>query len=409
MAEMGFRAFGQVLVACAPVAAATALLVGAAVGVAAGQTPAPGSGGGTVDAGFGRGVTIGSGDGTASLTVRARMQIRSTTSDTPDDERPANADVSIRRMRLVFQGNARGPALTYYVQLSFATLDTEADLRVPLRDAYVTWTVGRDATLRIGQMKVPFSRQRVVSSSAMQLVDRALVVGELNLDRDVGAQWSARVPGTGRRVGYTLGIFGGEGRNRAGRDLGYLYTARIEASPLRSFDAYSEADLRRDPAPRVAIGAGVGYNQNTNRPRSTIGDPYPAGDFDYRHAEVDAVFKQRGFSLTGELMYRGADTDRRTVSFNGAPITIASRSGWGGYIQGGQMLTARVEMSGRYGRLSPREGTADTLVPSHEFVAGASYYASEHNLKVQGDYTHLRATGAPRAGRQVRVQLQLFF
>jgi len=406
---MGLRAFRRLLVAGAPVAAATAVLVGASVGMAAGQTPAPASAGPTVDAGLGRGATIGSADGTASLNIRARIQVRSTASDTPDDERPAIGDVSIRRMRLVFQGNARGPSLTYYAQLSFATLDTEPDLRVPLRDAYVTWIVGRDAMLRIGQMKVPFSRQRVVSSSALQLVDRAVMVSELNLDRDVGAQWSARVPGTGRRVAYTLGIFGGEGRNRAGRDLGYLYTARVEGSPLGPFDDYSEADLSRNPAPRLAIGAGVGYNQNTNRPRSTIGEPYPAGDFDYRHAEVDAVFKRRGLSVTGELMYRGADADRRTVDVNGAPLTIASRSGWGGYIQGGQMLTAHVELSGRYGHLSPREGTADTLTPSHEFVAGSTYYSFEHNLKVQGDYTHLRETGRPRAGRQARVQLQLYF
>ena len=406
---MQIPGFWRRLRTSAPFAAATALLVGAATATAAGQTPAPAPGGATVDAGFGRGVTISSDDGSASLNIRARMQVRSTTSDTPDDERPASADISVRRMRLVFQGNARGDALTYYVQLSFATLDTEPDLRVPLRDAYVTWTVGQNAMLRVGQMKVPFSRQRVVSSSAMQLVDRAVVVGELNLDRDVGAQWSARLPGTGKRVGYTLGFFGGEGRNRSGRDLGYLYTARVEGWPLGPFDDYVEADVRRDPTPRLAIGAGVGYNQNTNRPRSTIGEPYPAGDFDYRHAEVDAVFKQRGLSLTGELMYRSADTDRRTVNVNGVPITIASRSGWGAYIQGGQMLTSRVEVSGRYGRLSPREGTADTLVPSHEFVAGASYYAFEHNLKVQGDFTYLRATGGPRAGRQVRVQVQLYF
>ena len=54
----------------------------------------------------------------------------------------------------MLQGNALGPTLTYYLQLSFANLDNEADLRVPLRDAYVTWAPSESVNVRLGQMGV---------------------------------------------------------------------------------------------------------------------------------------------------------------------------------------------------------------------------------------------------------------
>ena len=218
-----------------------------------------------MDIGLGRGVTIRTADDSASLNIRARIQVRSTLVDNTNDVADL-LEVSIRRARLVFQGNASGPSLTYYLQLSFSNLDNEADLRLPLRDAYVTWSPVRDVNVRVGQMKVPFSRQRLASSSALQLVDRSIVVTELNLDRDVGIQVFSRDLFGVNKVGYSLGLFGGEGRNRLGRAIGLLYTGRIEAWPLGPFDDLVEGDIERSDRPRLAVGANVGYNQNTNRP-----------------------------------------------------------------------------------------------------------------------------------------------
>jgi len=188
------------------------------------------------------------------MTIRARIQTRATVADTEPDDLPATSEVLVRRARLVLLGNAAGPTFTYYVQLSFANLDNEADLRLPLRDAYVTWSSRRDVNVRVGQMKVPFSRQRVVSSSALQMVDRSIVVSELNLDRDVGLQvFSKDLLGFGK-LGYAVGLFGGEGRNRLGRTAGLLYTARLEAWPLGAFDDFAEADLQRLAKVRLALG-----------------------------------------------------------------------------------------------------------------------------------------------------------
>lgn len=362
-----------------------------------------------VEAGLGKGVTIRSSDDQASLNIRARIQLRGAVSGAPDDGRDDITDVGVRRLRLVFQGNADGPRLTYYIQLSFSNLDTEADLRLPLRDAYITWTPHRDLNIRAGQMKVPFSRQRVTSSSALGMVDRSIVVSELNLDRDVGVQLFSKDLFGRKTLGYAVGLFGGEGRNRLGRAAGLLYSARLEAWPFGAFDDYVEGDVKRSPALRLAVGANVGYNQNTNRPRSTIGTPYPAGDFDYRNVSFDAVLKWRGLYLTSEWMSRHADRASRVVSSNGSPSTIWSRSGSGFYVQAGQMLTARLEANARYSRLRRDAGTDPALLNGREAGAGLGYYVKGHDLKVQGDYFRVTDAGTGSLVHQGRVQLQLFF
>ncbi len=382
-----------------------ALVLMSFAAVAAPAHAQPTGGNTVVDAGFGRGVTIRTADDQMSLNIRGRVQVRNTIADTTGDGRIGTSEFGIRRMRLLFQGNALGPKLTYYFQFSFSNLDTEPDLRLPLRDAYVTWAPARDANLRLGQMKVPFSRQRVVSSSALQMVDRSVVVTELNLDRDIGAQLFSRdLFGLGGRLGYAVGLFGGEGRNRLGRDFGYLYTARIEAWPFGQFDDIVEADIARSPKPRLAIAATVGYNQRTNRARSTLGDTFTSGDVNYRHAAADMMFKQRGFSVISEVLYRAADAELRNSAG-----TVVTRSGWGGYVQAGQMVSSRVELNGRYGRLVPGEGTAPSVERVNEAGVGLSYYPRAHNLKVQGDYFQLRTGDPARLSHQVRVQLQLYF
>lgn len=380
------------------------LVVGVATGHA--QTPAPPP---TVEVGLGRGLTVRSADDQYSLTIRARIQERGTFIGFVGDERADESEVTIRRMRLVFQGNTLGPALTYYIQVGMSNQDMESDLRVPLRDAYLTWTPVKATSVRFGQMKVPFGRQRVTSSSALQMADRSIVVGELNLDRDVGVQvFSKDLFGSDGKLGYAVGLFSGEGRNRLGREGGLLYSARLEAWPLGPFDDYVEADIRRDPRLRLAFGGGVAYNQDSNRPRSTTGTPFPEGDFDYTHAGADFALKRSGLSITGEVLYRKANADAEDVIVGGAPAGIVSRSGWGAYVQGGQMVTDRAEVTARYGRLLPRDGTDPLLVTATEAGAGFSYYFREHNLKLQTDYFYLTSEGAPGA-HQVRSQFQLFF
>jgi hypothetical protein len=74
------------------------------------------------------------------------------------------------------------------------------------------------------------------------------------------------------------------------------------------------------------------------------------------------------------------------------------------------MVSPRVEVSGRYSRLSPLADNADgTFSGANEFNAGLGYYAHGHDLKVQGDVSQISNLAPRGRARHARIQLQLFF
>jgi hypothetical protein len=372
--------------------------------------PAPSASGqpAAVTADFGRGVTFRTEDRRFSLNIRGRIQARLTVSEQP--ERP-QTEYQIRRMRLVFQGNFFGDDFRYYIQLAFSNLDTEPDLRLPLRDAFVTWQGVRDLNVRFGQMKVPYGRQRVVSSSALQFADRSLGVGEFNLDRDVGVVvFSRDLFGLGRRLTYDLGVFGGDGRNRLSEDFGMLYAARVQVQPFGEFDDLAEADTLRLAHPRLALAVSAAYNQRSRRARSTFGDTYRQ-PFDQYHLGADLQFKWRGLSIQAEALYRQADDDGHFLGNDtmGRPLFEYSRSGLGYYLQVGYFLNAHAEVAARWGEVIPNDGAAAVLHRARELGGALSWYFQRHDFKLQADYFYLAPEDFSAGRHQARLQAQVFF
>jgi hypothetical protein len=320
-------------------------------------------------------------------------------------------EVLVRRLRLAFKGHALSPTLRYEVQMGFASLDMESEPRIPLLDASLTWEALRDLNLQVGQMKVSHGRQGTMSTGKLQMVDRSIVVSEAGLNRDVGvAVFSKDLFGVGQRLGYALGVYGGDGRNQTGRESGFLYAARLEGRPLGGFKDDSEADMAWEHVPRLSLGLSAAYNQNTNRPRSTSGTPYPSGGFDYLHLGADLVFKFHGFSFQGEMMLRKADKNTRGVDAGGESVAIHARPMRGGYVQAGQLLLDELELTARYGRLEPLQGNRDpSFSRSDELGGGINYYVAKHDLKIQGDYFYLPTGGFEKGAHQGRLQAQLVF
>ena len=213
-------------------------------------------------AAWGTGLTFHSDDDLFSMQIRGRAQLQAFVESGVSATDPASVDFIPRRLRLALRGHLLDAHLEYYVQFGFAPRDMEPNLLIPLRDAQIAWTAIRDLNIRVGVMKVPFTRQRIISSSALQFVDRSIVNLELALDRDNGIQvYSTDLFGLGGVLGYQLGVFGGDGRLRANNDLGLLWAARVQVQPFGHFDdAYSEADLTRSPTPRLSIAVSFAYN-----------------------------------------------------------------------------------------------------------------------------------------------------
>ena len=122
------------------------------------------------------------------MVTRLRAQQRYTLID---NEEGVSHGFQLRRARLMFKGNVFGEHNSYKFELAVSPKDMglkpEGTIsKSPLLDWYFHFSQIRDLNLRMGQYKVPYSRQRVVSSGNLQMVDRSLANGEFNLDRDVG-------------------------------------------------------------------------------------------------------------------------------------------------------------------------------------------------------------------------------
>jgi len=365
----------------------------------------------------GKGLTVSSADGDFELTTKVRAQILGSFEIEREDGVERLSAVQIRRARVAFQGHMFGKHNKYKMELAVSPRD--AAMRdggtgtAPLLDWYMTFDYLKAATIVAGQYKVPFSRQRVVSSGSLQMVDRSIVQSEFNLDRNVGVDVRSTSLLDGH-LHYFAGIYGGEGRNAFQLlENNMVYLARVEVLPLGHFQDYVEADFERT-GPRLSVGASYAYVANSRRNQGPLGSaPADRGTTDFHNAEADLLFKIYGLSLTGEFFYRKGDrsgggaidvTKTPPVPF---PVDKA-RSGYGFFAQAGYLLPQTMfEIEARYGQL---RGTGETsLKERHEIGGGVSYYFARHSFKLQADYFRLWGTELSKGTDQVRLQLEAGF
>ena len=372
----------------------------------------------------GRGFEMATVDGRYVLAVRARLQVRF------DYEHPnvRGADnihlLQIRRARLQFAGNVFGKHHRYYIQFGFSPRDMTGGLvaeegsirRNPVRDARLEFTYLRDLTVWVGQMKVPFSRQRVNSSGNQQFVDRSSANEEFNLDRDVGLQVRSEDLGGVDRMRYMLGVFFGQGRNSFdATHKGLLYVARFEVQPLGNFASDYEGDLERMRRPGLALGAAYAYHDDAPGDRSVHGAaPADGGTTDIHHTTVDLMLKYRGFSLLSAFHLRKARRRNpgEALDEEGAPVAVAlPRDGLGWFAQAGYLLPrVNLEVVSRYSVARNTFGARSALLNRDEAGGGINYYFVGHNLKLQFDYFRVwEATPAREGTDRLRLQIQLAF
>lgn len=288
----------------------------------------------------------------------------------------------------------------------------------PLLDWYVEFDHLRDLTVRVGQYRVPYNRQRVTSSANLELVDRSVANAEFTLDRDLGVDLRSKDLFGLDLLRYRAGVFIGEGHSaRTLEELSFLYVARLELLPFGGFDDYVEADLKRLTRPRLAVGAAYAYLDEGKRNRGIIGSiPSDGGTTDTSNVTIDAMFKYAGFSATGAYFWReGVRKPGPLVDAGGMPILDPDgnpvavedpRDGHGYFAQVG-FLVPRIPLGivGRYSHLEPLGTTS--LEPRRAAGGGLTYYVRRHPFKIQADYFRLwEGHDFTDGADQVRVQLQ---
>jgi phosphate-selective porin OprO/OprP len=355
-----------------------------------------------------------------------RFQTRFETSGDVTGDEKWESNFLIRRARLKFEGFILTPNLVYKVQLGFSANDqgpttdfkeTGGTAKV-LRDAVVKWRFQKNLTLWVGQTKLPGNRSRIISSQSGQLVDRSPLNATFNLDRDVGIQLHGEFIAGPVIIRPVFSLEKGEGRNILTKNIGgYSYTGKLELLPLGSFTNegdYFEADLEREPKPKLALAASANFNQGASRQNLTgtfLLDT--AGEYmtnDLLTIFADALFKYKGFSFQAEYAFKKILL-KSGQSLSASDSTIVSETGrsyhtgQGISVQTGYLFKHNIELAARFTTVIPDWGKSFT--GSTEYTMGISKYIVGHQLKVQTDVTLIDARYV--ADHTIRYRLQMEF
>ncbi len=369
------------------------LLLGIGCGTAAAQTPGadslsrPHLGALAI----GKGITYRSpGDG-FSLTMRLRMQNLVALSF---DRRFTLDEIEarIKRLQVKFDGHIYSPRLTYAIQLGFTGHAANARSNSNIvADAILYYRPSAAWSFGLGQTKIQANRAQITSSGLLQFVDRSIVNGEFNADRDFGLFVRYDLPcDDGFAFSVKSSVTLGEGRNW-GRSPngGLVYTRRLELYPLGRFKKKgesSEGDLAHEERVKIMVAGAYSYNRKAMRTHGQHGDLLPDGATRNLHNwYADFLLKYRGFSFCADFMGRTCsdpvfDDEDRTWIY----------TGWGFNVQAGHMIGKKWETSLRHSMLFPQTEVQPQAGYRRrsQTTAAVSRYIVGHALKVQADISY---------------------
>ena len=136
----------------------------------------------------GKGVSFQARNKTFGMTMRARMQSL-LEFDLDEDFHHTMTDAEVKRIRLNFEGYVLSPKLIYSIQLGFAPNDMKTAPNGNsniVRNAILFYKPNSHWNFGVGQAKIKVNRAHSTSSSALEFVDRSIVDGQFQLDRDFG-------------------------------------------------------------------------------------------------------------------------------------------------------------------------------------------------------------------------------
>jgi hypothetical protein len=352
----------------------------------------------------------------AQITFMNRLQLRYT-HEFPDDavQLPGTANKGdskgsfrIRRYEPQFQGWIYTKDLTFKLEFAFQDFQNAAVAAGGgINDAYFNYdfTHGKKLfRLQMGQFKVPFGRQELTTSFALQFVDRSIVAGEYERGRDQGIQIDGATSGS--KFTYALGLFNGQGRSFTLNDNNkFQFDARIQFQPFGDV-RYSEADFESKDKPLIAFAAQYDQNDFAN----TVAAPIPPvtscpcgiGAFKRQIYGGDFVFKYKGVFVMAEYFHRKIDP-----ALAGAPNFDSNGYNLeAGYLIGGPDK-GKWEVVARYASLDPTNAAGGNDRTETGF--GLNWFYNKHFAKIQSDYRLLKNKANDQTNKEFRIQTQLYF
>ena len=335
-----------------------------------------------------------------------RAQTRWTGSAVIVDELPGapvseDGEVRVNRARLKLGGHLIRPALTVY---------SEYDLvGSRLLDLRATYAFSDALSIRVGQWKSEFNRERVDSSGKQQFVERSVVTPWFTIDRQQGVVASGRLAAGSRAdTSYWAGWLSGAGRGGDLDDADGLWLGRLQWNVNGRVLGYSQSALGRPAKPTgsIAIGAVTGKSGFTAFSSGGGGQlpGFEQGAPDQYRLEqfmIETAYHHGGFSWQQEVHWKTVD-DRST----GRTIRLL-----GAYAQAGMFFSAindafpePLEFAARIAAVDPNRGRSGSR--EDEIALAANWFFHGHRNKLTLHLSRITRRLAPQTDQSDRIRLQ---
>ncbi len=362
------------------------------------------------------GLNIESTDGFFSLQPELRFQFRFYSSF---DSNPRSADgfhadkrpsIIIRRARLKAKG---------HVGKEFIKYDFEYELAASrLLNANLKFEKWRGFSARIGQYKVPYNRERDISSGKQTLIERSIVNRAFTIDRQVGITIYGNFGAESiANFDYIAAVYTGTGLlSLANDDSNMMYMGRFQwnfiGEPIPTSE--SDSDRKGNEAPRGSIALAGATNISPYTRFSSGGggllDAFLRGEpGQYKVDQVvqDFMFKYKGISVLQELHYKKINDRIDNVDRNmrGYFVQVGF---FPGYVIDG--ITKNLQFAFRIAN-NDENISEDEEQYRDELTFGVNYYFNGFRNRLQTDFSllDLHTPDEIHSTQRFRIQWDISF
>lgn len=319
-----------------------------------------------------KGFELRSRDGHFLIQIQPRLQFRYAY---PRDQDPVTLDdlrgdpqhlFKVNRARLKIGGHAYRPWLTYFLEYELAAAN--------LLDVRVMVERFPGLKLKVGQWKVHYNRERVISSGQQQMADRSLLTRPFTLDRQQGVSLYGRLRGGGAAdISYWASVFTGMGRGARENDDKYLmWMGRLQWNVFGRELPFTASDIARRANPEALIALAAMTNrspytrfaQDGGGQLEGVPDGQP-GQYRVYQWLVETAFMYHGLAWQQEFHWKRVDD-----TVNSAATTLI-----GNYVQLGYFLHEAVstlppqlELAVRHAFYNPNTDLAGDLQQELSFA-----------------------------------------
>ncbi len=259
-----------------------------------------------------------------------------------------------------------------------AYVEAELQPSFSLFDAYVTFARALPHNLLVsvdaGQMRVPISRQQLISDTRRSFVESAQITS-IAPDRDIGAKLTVAMP----HARLIVGSFNGEGRDQGQNINNSFFTAgRVEVTPIGEQAPYAESGFA---GTFLSFAVSLGYDKLTpgayHEDQTFFGYDVSgawhglSGEFEYLQVAHHFADPSGGVALQSDYRANGFVAQVAYL----LPIVIGPR-------HGRFEIGARIEEIDR-NDVTPIIQIGDPNQSERIYTAVVSYYLKQHLAKLQ--------------------------